>query len=154
MEVVKMASRITKYRLELIKESSKLYEVEKEVSSPSDVYNQLESIFNLSNQAEEVLVMLVLDTKNKIIGAFEVSRGSLNSSIVHPREIFKRALLINGASIILGHNHPSGDTTPSKEDKEVTLKLKEGGKILEIELLDHIIVGDRGYTSLKGIGVI
>ena len=149
-----MASRITKYRLELIKESSKLYEVEKEVSSPSDVYNQLESIFNLSNQAEEVLVMLVLDTKNKIIGAFEVSRGSLNSSIVHPREIFKRALLINGASIILGHNHPSGDTTPSKEDKEVTLKLKEGGKILEIELLDHIIVGDRGYTSLKGIGVI
>jgi DNA repair protein RadC len=149
-----MASRITKYRLELVKESSKLYEVEKKVSSPYDVYNQLESIFNLSNQAEEVLVMLVLDTKNKIIGAFEVSRGSLNSSIVHPREIFKRALLINGASIILGHNHPSGDTTPSKEDKEVTLRLKEGGRILGIEIIDHIIVGDRGYTSLKGIGVI
>ena len=149
-----MASRITKYRLELIKESSKLYEVEKKVSSPSDVYNQLESIFNLSKQAEEVLVMLVLDTKNKIIGAFEVSRGSLNSSIVHPREVFKRALLINGASIILGHNHPSGDTTPSKEDKEVTLKLKEGGRILGIEILDHVIVGDREYTSLKEIGVI
>jgi len=149
-----MASRITKYRLELIKESSKLYEVEKKVSSPSDVYNQLESIFNLSKQAEEVLVMLVLDTKNKIIGAFEVSRGSLNSSIVHPREVFKRALLINGASIILGHNHPSGDTKPSKEDIEVTLRLKEGGRILGIEILDHVIVGDRGYTSLKGIGVI
>lgn len=149
-----MASRITKYRLELVKESSKLYEVERKVSSSSDVYNQLESIFNLSNQAEEVLVMLVLDTKNKIIGAFEVSRGSLNSSIVHPREIFKRALLINGASIILGHNHPSGDTTPSKEDKVVTLRLKEGGRILGIEILDHIIVGDRRYTSLKGIGVI
>lgn len=149
-----MASRITKYRLELVKESSKLYEVEKKVSCPSDVYNQLESIFNLSNQAEEVLVMLVLDIKNKIIGAFEVSRGSLNSSIVHPREVFKRALLINGASIILGHNHPSGDTKPSKEDIEVTLRLKEGGRILGIEILDHVIVGDREYTSLKEIGVI
>lgn len=144
-----MGKRIAKYRLELVKESDKVYEVESKIASPSDVRDYIESVFKLSTQAEEVLVLLVLDTKNKVVGAFEVSRGSLNSSIVHPREVFKRALLLNGASIIIGHNHPSGDTTPSREDISITKRLVEGGKVLGIEVLDHIIIGDYGYKSFK-----
>ena len=149
-----MGKRITKYRLELVKESSKVYEVNK-ISTPSDVRDYIEQVFKLSIQAEEVMVMLVLDTKNNVIGAFEVSRGSLTASIVHPREVFKRALLLNGASIILGHNHPSGDPTPSKEDIKITRMLVEGGDILGINVLDHIIVGDNGrYRSLKEMVLI
>ena len=149
-----MGKRIVKYRLELVKESSKVYEVNK-ISTPSDVRDYIEEIFRLSNQAEEVMVMLVLDTKNNVLGAFEVSRGSLNASIVHPREVFKRALLLNGASIILGHNHPSGDATPSREDIAITRRLVEGGKILGIEILDHIIIGDNGrYRSFKEDSII
>jgi DNA repair protein RadC len=145
-----MGKRIVKYKLELVKESSKIYEVESKISSPSSVRDYIEKVFKLSTQAEEVMVMLVLDIKNNIIGAFEVSRGSLNASIVHPREVFKRALLLNGASIILGHNHPSGDPTPSKEDTAITRRLVEGGEILGIKILDHIIIGDNGrYRSFK-----
>lgn len=150
-----MGKRITKYRLELVKESSRIYDVEGKISSPLDVKNYIEEIFRLSNQAEEVMVMLVLDIKNNVIGAFEVSRGSLNASIVHPREVFKRALLLNGASIILAHNHPSGDTTPSKEDIKTTRRLVEGGDILGINVLDHLIIGDNGrYISLKEMNLI
>ena len=148
-----MGKRIAKYRLELVKESSKVYEVESKISSPSDVRDYIEKIFNLSTQADEVLVLLVLDAKNIVIGAFEVSRGSLNSSIVHPREVFKRALLLNGASIILAHNHPSGDPTPSREDINVTKRLVEGGNILGITVLDHLTIGDNGrYRSFKEMG--
>ena len=148
-----MGKRIAKYRLELVKESSKVYEVESKISSPSNVRDYIEKVFNLSSQAEEVMVMLVLDAKNIVIGAFEVSRGSLNSSIVHPREVFKRALLLNGASIILAHNHPSGDPTPSREDISVTKRLVEGGNILGITVLDHLIIVDNGrYRSFKEMG--
>ena len=150
-----MGKRIVKYKLELVKESSKIYEVESKISSPSSVRDYIEKVFKLSTQAEEVMVMLVLDIKNNVIGAFEVSRGCLNASIVHPREVFKRALLLNGASIILGHNHPSGDPTPSKDDIAITRRLVKGGEILGIEILDHIIIGDNGrYRSLKEGSII
>lgn len=148
-----MGKRITKYRLELVKESSKIYEVDK-ISSPTDVRDYIEEIFRLSNQAEEVMVMLVLDTKNNVIGAFEVSRGCLDASIVHPREVFKRALLLNGARIILAHNHPSGDPTPSREDIDITKRLVEGGNILGINVLDHLIIGDNRYRSFKEMNLI
>jgi len=150
-----MGKRIVKYRLELVKESSKIYEVESKISSPTDVKNYIEQVFKLSSQAEEVMVMLVLDIKNNVIGAFEVSRGSLNASIVHPREVFKRALLLNGASIILAHNHPSGDPTPSMEDISTTERLVEGGKVLGIEVLDHLIIGNNdSYKSFKECSLI
>ena len=83
-----------------------------------------------------------------------VSVGILDSSLVHPREVFKDAILASAASMIVAHNHPSGDPTPSNEDKRVTLRLAEAGQLLGIELLDHIILGDNRWVSLKERGVI
>ena len=97
--------------------------------------------------------MICLNTKNKVIGVFEISHGNVNSSIVGTREVFQKALLANAFSIILMHNHPSGECTPSREDIEVTKRLVEAGKILGIEVLDHLVIGDR-YCSLKEKGYL
>ncbi|MEW9673574.1 RadC family protein [Ammoniphilus sp. 3BR4] len=87
-------------------------------------------------------------------GVEKVSVGSLNSAIVDPREVFKAAILHNAASIIVGHNHPSGDPTPSREDLSVTNRLVEAGKILGIEVLDHLILGEERFQSLKESGMM
>ena len=98
--------------------------------------------------------MVLLNTKNCIIGVKDIFTGSLNNSIVHPREIFKAAINKNSASIIICHNHPSGDPTPSSEDINITLRIKECGSIIGIQLLDHIIIGNNKYISLKEEGLI
>ena len=90
-----------------------------------------------------------LDTKNKIVGVDEISIGNLNSSIVHPREVFNVAIKRSANSIILLHNHPSGDPTPSKEDVNITRRLIEAGRIIGIRVLDHIIIGEDKYISFK-----
>ena len=84
----------------------------------------------------------------------QVSEGSVNSSVVHPREVFAPALLYHAAAILVAHNHPSGDPNPSKEDINITIRLKECGRIMGIELLDHIIIGNNKYVSLKEKGII
>jgi DNA repair protein RadC len=91
---------------------------------------------------QEILKVIMLNTKNVVIHIMDVSKGSLNSSIVHPREVFSGAVKYSSASIILCHNHPSGDPTPSSEDISITHRIKECGKIMGIELLDHIIIGN------------
>lgn len=103
---------------------------------------------------QEVLKVLMVNTKNVIIHVKDVSVGSLNSSIVHPREVFVEAVKKSCASIIVCHNHPSGDPSPSSEDVSITYRLKECGKILGIELLDHIIIGNGVYVSLKEKGIL
>lgn len=90
--------------------------------------------------------------QNKIIGHRVVSIGSLSASIVHPREVFKEAIKVNAASIIVAHNHPSGDPSPSGEDVAVTKRLVKAGKIMDINVLDHIIIGDSKYLSMKEKG--
>ena len=102
----------------------------------------------------EMAQMLALDTKNKIIGIFTISTGSLNASIIHPRDIFQRAILSNAASVILAHNHPSGDPTPSSEDIELTNKLVQVGKMMDLPILDHVVIGDGKFVSLKERGII
>ena len=92
--------------------------------------------------------------KNKIISLEDISVGSLNSSIVHPREIYNLAVKKSAAAVILVHNHPSGDPTPSREDLEVTKRLVEAGKILGINVLDHIIIGEGRYLSFKEKGLL
>lgn len=144
---------IPKYRLELVREKGSKYDLDsKRAGSPFEAMGIMESMFNISNQAEEIFVIIGLDTKNNIISGFEVSRGSLNASLVHPREVFKRALLLNASSIIIGHNHPSGDVEPSHEDRLLTNRLYEGGKLLGVNILDHIICGYGKYYSFKEEG--
>lgn len=102
--------------------------------------------------SQEHFVVIFLDSKNQVIHYQTIFIGSLNASIVHPREIFREAVKRSAASIICAHNHPSGDPTPSKEDIQVTKRLVDAGKMMGIELLDHIIIGNRKYTSLKEKG--
>ena len=141
-------------RVVLVKEKVGRYELPRKIGSPEDAYKAITTITSVEEEAQEVFGILILNTKNKIVAVHEISRGSLNGSLVHPREVFKPAVLHNAASIICFHNHPSGDPEPSREDIEITKRLVEAGKILGIEVLDHIIVSDEGYTSLKGRGVM
>ena len=149
-----MAKIMTKYRLELVKEESHKYEVETRISCPKDIYEVLTKVCRIQCNAEEVVILITLNTKNIVTGYFEVHRGTINTSLVHPREVFKRALLNNARYIIVAHNHPSGDPNPSKEDIQITKRLKEAGNLLGINLLDHIIVGEDKYISLKEKGVL
>ena len=104
----------------------------------------------IGNDDREVFFVMCLNTKNHVVAVHRCHVGSLNASIVHPREVFKSAILNNAASIIVAHQHPSGDTTPSMEDINVTKRLVEAGKLLGIEVLDHLIVNNtNSYTSLK-----
>ncbi|MCT4632171.1 MAG: DNA repair protein RadC [Firmicutes bacterium] len=124
----------------------------KSVKSPGDAAIYLES--QLRFEKKEYFVILLLDTKNQVIAKEVISVGSLNSSIVHPREVFKVAIKRSAASIILAHNHPSGNTSPSQEDIKVTKRLIETGDIVGVKVLDHIIIGDGGYLSLREEGYI
>ena len=146
-----MSYRLPRYRVALVREGSCLSE-QKTIRSPEDVF----AIIGLEyeNSVVETAMMLALDTKNKVIGVFTVSTGSLNASIIHPRDVFQRAILSNAASVILVHNHPSGDPSPSSEDLELTRKLIEAGKLLDIEVLDHVVIGEGRYVSLKERGVM
>ncbi len=105
-------------------------------------------------QKKEHLKSLLLDTKNRVLAIRTVSIGDLSSSIVHPREVFKDAVIASAASVIVAHNHPSGDPTPSAEDVAVTKRLIQAGEIMGIDLLDHIVLGDGTFVSLKERGLI
>jgi DNA repair protein RadC len=98
---------------------------------------------------KEYFKIVLLNTKNEIISSENVSIGTLNSSLVHPREVFIMAIKKSAASIVLLHNHPSGNSQPSKEDISITKRLSEAGKIIGIDVIDHIILGNGTYTSLK-----
>ena len=138
----------------LVKEKTTRYDVNNTLTSPETAYKFIECVCELSSEPEENLMMLTLSTKNTVTGVFTVSKGSLNSSLVHPREVYKRALLNNANSIMIFHNHPSGDPAPSKDDIAITKRLEEAGKIIGIKLLDHLIIGDERFTSLKERGIL
>jgi len=122
------------------------------IRSPRDIRNLMVQILESSDR--EMMIAAFLDTKNGVIGLHIVSVGDLSSTLVHPREVFKAAILANAASLILGHNHPSGDPAPSPEDIAVTRRISEAGELLGIELLDHVIIGDVGrFSSLKEKGL-
>ncbi|GAA0355129.1 RadC family protein [Bacillus horti] len=120
------------------------------IRSPQEAAKYLMELLKLDQQ--EKFYVLYLDTKNQIVYEKAVFVGSLNASIVHPREVFKEAVKWSSASIIVAHNHPSGDPDPSREDIEVTKRLVSAGEIMGIDLLDHIVIGDGRYVSLKEKG--
>ena len=145
------SKRVNIVSIKMVKENSILYKGKK-ITSSQDAAKFIGEFIKDADREE--LIVCSLDTKNQPTSIQVASIGSLNSSIVHPREIFKVAILSNAASIIIAHNHPSDDTTPSSEDINVTHRIKDAGKLLGIELIDHIIIGNERYLSLKEKGII
>jgi DNA repair protein RadC len=133
-----------KSKLIMIKEKDIEYE---KLNSPYLVYEFLKDKLELHKEPEEVVMLLSLDNKKNLISCCEVSRGTIDKTILNPREVYKRALVSNAKSIIIAHNHPSGIAEASEEDKVVTKIIKEAGIILDVNLLDHIIVGKENYYS-------
>jgi len=141
--------------VKLVKEGTFTFESdspEKEVRSPNVVIKILQSF--IGDRDREYMVALLLGTKLQLNKIHVVSIGSLNASVVHPREVFTAAIVHKAASVILAHNHPSGNVQPSNEDIQITERLKEAGKILGIEVLDHIVVSDTNYYSFAEHGQI
>ena len=135
-------------RVSCIRENVYTYEVDENISCSDELYNVARKL-GLHEAAEEYFCIACFNTKGKIIAVHEVSHGDINSSLANPREIFKRAIINNASAIAIMHNHPSGDPTPSKDDKESTKRISECGEILGIKVLDHLIVTDSGYRSMK-----
>ena len=121
-------------------------------TSPAQVFDFFHH--ELRDNLKELFLTLLLDGKNRITRKVQVSEGSLNQSIVHPREVFAPAVRESAAAVIFIHNHPSGDPTPSREDREITRRLKEAGELLGIKVLDHIIIGDGRYYSFVESGLL
>lgn len=154
--------RVTKYKTKLTSDRKAVLEKDYSVNypeldnmmnSPEKVAKLAKGFLRMHEETEEYMYMLCLNTKLLLTGVFEVSHGNVNSSVVGVREVFQKALLGNAVSIILIHNHPSGDCTPSREDITITKRLVEAGKIVGVEVLDHIIIGQQ-YCSLKEKGYI
>lgn len=144
---------VPRYCIRLVTESQVFYDGKK-MSNAALVAEFLMSI-GLHEKAQEEFYSLYLNTKNKIVGFEMVSRGTLNSSLVHPREVFKGALLANAHAIILAHNHPSGEVDPSHADKSITEIFRKAGQLLNVEVLDHVIIGCTGrYFSLREKGLM
>ncbi|MGI6657791.1 MAG: JAB domain-containing protein [Dethiobacteraceae bacterium] len=147
--------RINIFTIIQVKEKGALYELDsKFINSPEDANHAIRTVLRLQEKAVEQFWVITLTTKNEIAGLHPISVGSLNASLVHPREVFKPAYLNNAASIMLTHNHPSGDPTPSREDITITKRLCEAGELLGIQVLDHIIVGEERFESLRAKGLI
>ena len=124
--------------------------IDKPVTSPAEVLPELRHIRDLK---QEHFVTIFLNARNQVIKTQTISIGSLNASLVHPREVFAPAVGISAASVILGHNHPSGDVTPSREDIELTRRMVQAGEIMGIEVVDHLIIGSERFISMKEANV-
>ena len=144
--------RIVKYDTKLDDKQRAILEKEYSVNCP-EVDRKMNSPEKVE-RTEEYLYLLCMNVKLEMTGIFELSHGNVNSSIVSVREMFQKALLANAVSIIVMHNHPSGDPTPSREDIKVTKRMVECGDLLGVQVLDHIIVGRPGYSSLKEKGYL
>ncbi|AVK85929.1 DNA repair protein RadC [Lysinibacillus sp. B2A1] len=145
------AKRVSIVQIKLVREKTMLYK-DRKIRSPHSAYELLRDF--LGDVDREHFIVMCLDTKNQPTCIQTVHIGSLNSSIVHPREVLKSALLSNSASIIVAHNHPSNICDPSPEDISVTERLKKACEIVGVELLDHLIICSDSFKSLKESGYI
>ena len=136
---------VPQQRFQVIRE--KTFKTEnKHIKGSEDAKVFFQQWFDELAMDQEVFVVATLDTKNKITAIQIVTMGTLDASLVHPREAFRLAVFHNASSVIVAHNHPSGDPTPSREDFQVTNRLTDAGKVLGIDVLDHIVVGDTSVS--------
>lgn len=156
MRIVKYKTKLTESQKAVLEKefSVNCPEIDKKMNSPEKVVKLAKYFLQMDQLPEEYLYMVCLNTKLDMTSIFELSHGTVNSSVVGVREMFQKALLANAVSVILIHNHPSGDSTPSREDIEITKRMVEAGRIIGVEVLDHIIVGRPYYSSLKDKGYI
>jgi DNA repair protein RadC len=154
MRVVKYKTRLNgEGRAVLEKDISVNYpEMDRTMNRPEQIVRFAREFLRMHEDTEEYMYMLCLNTKLVMTGVFEISHGNVNSSIVGPREVFQKALLANAVSIVMLHNHPSGNPTPSREDIMVTNRLVECGKLLGVDVLDHLIIAGGTYCSLRERG--
>ncbi|MGE5632198.1 MAG: RadC family protein [Caulobacteraceae bacterium] len=149
-------SKVTATKLKAIFELGKRYvsepQIRTTIKSPSDIFHLLSSEMQWLDR--EVFRAVYLNVKNMVLATPVIAIGILDSCVVHPREVFKGAITRSAASIIVCHNHPSGDPTPSQNDLSLTNRLKEAGEVLGIRVLDHVIIGDGRYISLKERGIL
>lgn len=155
--------RITEFRTiinkdnnltELVKDKASNYSIpNNKLSNPRAIAQMMVDLYDLDIQAEEYVYMIGFNTKQRPLGVFEISHGTVNASILNPREVYLKALLVGAVNIVLIHNHPSGDTSPSREDIRATERIMDAGEMLGIKLIDHIIVGD-DYLSLAERGYL
>ena len=138
----------------LVKEASSNYPAIQSLKCPQNIISMMEVVFNVSDLAEEHARLLAMNNACHLIGVFELSHGSVTMTIMGSREIFVRCCLCGASGFVLVHNHPCGTMTPSKEDQEVTEKIRNAGDLMGIKLLDHIIVGNYAYYSFKEEGKI
>lgn len=133
------------FELKVVRERRPGYGPAARIRTAQDVYEVFRTRAEESDR--EVFLTLPLDGKNQVLGFHVVSVGSLTAALVHPREVFKLAILASAAAIILVHNHPSGDPEPSAEDRAITERLKQAGELLGIKVIDHVIIGDGRFRS-------
>lgn len=141
-----------KYQIKLVKEMELNEEIT--IPTPSIGVKIINEFFDLSSETQECLCMISFDTKGKVVGVSNVSRGTQRTCIFDVKDILKRALITNASAIMLFHNHPSGDVTPSKLDRECTQMIKKACDLLDIILIDHVIIGENTHYSFKGKGEI
>ncbi len=140
------------FELKVVRERRPHYGLTGNLRTSAGVYQAFRERFDRSDR--EQFLVVPLDGKNRVLGFHVVSVGTLTASLVHPREVFKIVLLANAAAIILVHNHPSGDPTPSAEDVAITRRLKDAGDILGIRILDHVVIGDGRYVSFADANLL
>ena len=137
----------------LVKERSVNYSDEEGITSPEKIVNMMNSSFKLNRRTEEYVYMVAFNNQMLPVGVFEISHGTVNASMITPREIFLRALLVGAVSIAIVHNHPSGTLNPSKEDINVYRRVKNSGEMLGISVVDSIIIGGKRYISMREDGI-
>ncbi len=130
-----------------------------ETMRPGDRYTSSTEVYQhfherLRDRRKEVFIALLLDSKNRVLREVQISEGSLTASIVHPREVFAPVVRESAAAVLFVHNHPSGDPTPSREDLEITTRLREAGELMGVRVLDHIIIGSGQYVSFVDRGLM
>ena len=143
---------LPRYRITRVAEPRSEWTAYRQYANSQEAYNAFRD--EMCALDREHFIAITLDPKNRTIGHHTVSIGSLSGSIVHPREVYKAAILDGAASILFLHNHPSGDPAPSREDRECTDRLCHAGKILGIRVLDHIVIGDQDYFSFADSGLL
>ena len=147
-----LQSGVPLFETRLVRQSAVPFETREQVSSPDEVVDVLKGYYSLRDREEVLLVLL--DASNSVIGITVVSVGGLTESVIDPRQIFKTAILANAASIILCHNHPSGNCEASPADVQVTRKIAQAGRVLDIHLRDHLIIAGDAFTSLASKGLV